>query len=123
MPRVQDREEQKDIERQLRMDFAKQGIHVAEKADGDTFDSNVITPGTEFMDRLAMVLQWCARFPIYRGSYHKSGRQCAPGQHRLRPRTGSARQTPWASDRLRTQHYRSDCTGNRIDQTSVWCAR
>jgi 5'-3' exoribonuclease 2 len=57
---AQDREEQKEIERQLREDFAKQGIHVPEKAGGDTFDSNVITPGTPFMERLAMVLQWCA---------------------------------------------------------------
>lgn len=57
---AQDREEQKEIEAKLRADFARQGIHVAEKAEGETFDSNVITPGTEFMDRLAIALQWCA---------------------------------------------------------------
>jgi 5'-3' exonuclease len=55
----QDREEQARVEAELRSDFAKQGIHVAAKDDGNTFDSNVITPGTPFMERLAMVLQWC----------------------------------------------------------------
>jgi 5'-3' exoribonuclease 2 len=54
-----DREEQKELEEKLREDFRKQGIKVEEpKGDGQTFDSNVITPGTAFMDRLAMALQW-----------------------------------------------------------------
>lgn len=55
-----DREEQKALEAQLRKDFKAQGINLPEPAsDGDTFDSNVITPGTDFMDKLSMVLQWC----------------------------------------------------------------
>ena len=57
---AQEREEQRAIESKLRVEFKSQGIVVPEKDDGDTFDSNVITPGTEFMDRLAMALQWCA---------------------------------------------------------------
>jgi hypothetical protein len=53
-----DREMQKAEEAKLRKEFKAQGIVLPETSDGDTFDSNVITPGTEFMDRLAMVLQW-----------------------------------------------------------------
>ena len=60
---AQDREEQKEVEAKLRADFAKQGIVIPEKDEGETFDSNVITPGTEFMDRLAIVLQWYK--PLY----------------------------------------------------------
>ena len=48
------------VEAELRADFAKQGIKLPDKDDTDTFDSNVITPGTPFMERLAMALQWCA---------------------------------------------------------------
>lgn len=54
-----DREEQKELEAQLRKEFKAEGINLPEPTgDGDTFDSNVITPGTDFMDRLSMVLQW-----------------------------------------------------------------
>jgi 5'-3' exoribonuclease 2 len=54
-----DREEQKELEQKLREEFKAQGHKVKEqKGEGDTFDSNVITPGTVFMDRLAMALQW-----------------------------------------------------------------
>ena len=62
---AQDREEQKKTEAKLRAEFASQGIHIPEKEEGDAFDSNVITPGTPFMDRLAMVLQWCAAAPPF----------------------------------------------------------
>lgn len=56
-----DREEQKALEVKLRAEFKEQGIKLPEPGeDGDTFDSNVITPGTDFMDRLSMVLQWCS---------------------------------------------------------------
>lgn len=56
-----EREEQKVLEAKIRKDFKEQGINLPEpSADGDTFDSNVITPGTDFMDRLSMVLQWRA---------------------------------------------------------------
>jgi 5'-3' exoribonuclease 2 len=59
-----DREEQKALEQKLRAEFKAQGVKLpAPKSDGDTFDSNVITPGTEFMDRLAIVLQWCVLIP------------------------------------------------------------
>lgn len=54
-----DREEQKALEEKLRQEFKAQGVKLPEsKGEGATFDSNVITPGTEFMDRLAMALQW-----------------------------------------------------------------
>jgi 5'-3' exonuclease len=56
---AQDREEQQEIERKLREKYAEQGIFLPEPQEGETFDSNVITPGTEFMDRLAIALQWC----------------------------------------------------------------
>lgn len=59
-----DREEQKVLEAKLRKEFKEQGVNLPDSpADGDTFDSNVITPGTDFMDRLSMVLQWCASLP------------------------------------------------------------
>jgi 5'-3' exoribonuclease 2 len=56
---AQDREEQQKVEAKLREKYAEQGIFLPEPKEGETFDSNVITPGTEFMDRLAIVLQWC----------------------------------------------------------------
>ena len=58
---AQDREDQKAEETKLRAEFAKQGIHIPVKEEGENFDSNTITPGTPFMDRLAMALQWCGR--------------------------------------------------------------
>lgn len=56
-----EREEQKVLEAKIRKDFKEQGMNLPEStSDGDIFDSNVITPGTDFMDRLSMVLQWWA---------------------------------------------------------------
>ena len=61
-----DREEQKALEEKLRAEFKAQGVKLPEhKGEGETFDSNVITPGTEFMDRLAMALQWYASTAAY----------------------------------------------------------
>lgn len=36
----------------------EQGIKIPKKPKSDTFDSNTITPGTPFMDRLATALQY-----------------------------------------------------------------
>ena len=56
---AQDRVDQKNEEERLREEFAKQGIKIPKREEGENFDSNTITPGTPFMDRLAMALQWC----------------------------------------------------------------
>lgn len=56
---AQDREEAKQEEERIRDDMAKQGIKLPPpKDETETFDSNVITPGTEFMDRLSTALQY-----------------------------------------------------------------
>lgn len=51
--RVQEKEEEK-----IREEMAKQGIRVPKKAHSETFDSNTITPGTPFMHRLSVALQY-----------------------------------------------------------------
>lgn len=50
---VQEKEEEK-----LREEFAKQGIKIPIKDKSDVFDSNTITPGTPFMHRLSIALQY-----------------------------------------------------------------
>lgn len=40
------------------MEFLKQGIHVPKKERSEIFDSNTITPGTPFMHRLSIALQY-----------------------------------------------------------------
>ena len=50
---VQEKEEEK-----LREEFAKQGINIPIKDKSDVFDSNTITPGTPFMHRLSIALQY-----------------------------------------------------------------
>ena len=40
------------------MRFLKQGIHVPKKERSEIFDSNTITPGTPFMHRLSIALQY-----------------------------------------------------------------
>ena len=50
---VQEKEEEK-----LREEFAKQGINIPVKDKSDVFDSNTITPGTPFMHRLSIALQY-----------------------------------------------------------------
>lgn len=50
---MQEKEEEK-----IREEMAKQGIRVPKKAHSETFDSNTITPGTPFMHRLSVALQY-----------------------------------------------------------------
>lgn len=45
-------------EERLRQEFIKQGIHVPKKQRSEIFDSNTITPGTPFMHRLSIALQY-----------------------------------------------------------------
>jgi 5'-3' exoribonuclease 2 len=49
---------QEEEEERLRQEFLKQGIHVPKKERSEIFDSNTITPGTPFMHRLAIALQY-----------------------------------------------------------------
>eukprot|EP00882_Tetradesmus_deserticola_P012934 GHRQ01013710.1.p1 GENE.GHRQ01013710.1~~GHRQ01013710.1.p1 ORF type:complete len:218 (+),score=71.51 GHRQ01013710.1:267-920(+) len=55
---AQDLEEKEAEEERLRQEFIKQGIHVPKKERSEIFDSNTITPGTPFMHRLAIALQY-----------------------------------------------------------------
>ena len=49
---------QEKEEARLREEFAKQGIKIPVKDKSDVFDSNTITPGTPFMHRLSVALQY-----------------------------------------------------------------
>lgn len=42
----------------MREEFAKQGIKIPVKEKSELFDSNTITPGTPFMHRLSIALQY-----------------------------------------------------------------
>ncbi|KAL4452283.1 hypothetical protein ABPG75_007945 [Micractinium tetrahymenae] len=55
---AQEAEEREREEEKLREEFAKQGIKVPKKDRTAVFDSNVITPGTPFMHRLSVALQY-----------------------------------------------------------------
>lgn len=56
---AQDREEMKEEEMRIREQLIKEGVKLGPAKDQtETFDSNVITPGTEFMFRLSVALQW-----------------------------------------------------------------
>ena len=50
--------EKKEEIAKVRAQLAEKGIHIPEKQKEAHFDSNCITPGTEFMDRLAVCLRY-----------------------------------------------------------------
>ena len=55
---AQDAEERDREEAALRKELAEQGVQVPVKDKSDVFDSNTITPGTPFMHRLSLALQY-----------------------------------------------------------------
>ena len=54
---AQEAQEKEEVEAQLREEWAREGREVPPPSDRPPFDSNVITPGTPFMDRLALYLR------------------------------------------------------------------
>ena len=59
---AQEAAEKEEEETRLREEWAKEGREVPPKSDRRPFDSNVITPGTPFMDRLALFLRTFIHF-------------------------------------------------------------
>mmetsp|Transcript_3382 Transcript_3382/g.9713 ORF Transcript_3382/g.9713 Transcript_3382/m.9713 type:complete len:292 (+) Transcript_3382:560-1435(+) len=55
---AQEAEEKEEEEEQLRKEYLKQGIKIPKKEKSEVCDSNTITPGTPFMHRLAIALQY-----------------------------------------------------------------
>ncbi|KAK9808425.1 hypothetical protein WJX73_003377 [Symbiochloris irregularis] len=55
---AQEAEEKEKHEEELRQEFASQGIRIPRKDPTSVWDSNTITPGTAFMHRLSIALQY-----------------------------------------------------------------
>ena len=49
---------QEEEEEKIRLEFEKQGMRIPKKSNAEVFDSNTITPGTPFMHRLSIALQY-----------------------------------------------------------------
>ena len=49
---------------ELRQEMAARGLAVPPEPEDPPFDSNVITPGTPFMARLALYLRWYIRYKV-----------------------------------------------------------